>query len=520
MIPSEVRDQVLRLHLQGHGIRWIAHHVQLSRNSVRRVLRSAESREETPGECASPKASLLDPYKSRIRELLEEEERQRKKHSGLKPLTTRRILKELRKSGYSGGRTILDTYLREVRGPGRRTRKPHRRFETPPAEEGQQDWSPYRVDLGGTTVVIQLFSLILCWSRYQFLRAYLDQQRSTLLQGHVAAFHHFCGVPWRIVYDRQATISPCEVAGKPVIDKTVDQFRKHYGFEIILCRPGHKERKGKVEKPFLHFETSFLPLRKFESLEDLNCQLACWLDGQEDPEEGNRRRHGTTGEVPYERWLQEKRFLYKLPPSDLVPRRVEERSVNHDCTISVGSRLYTVPAELVEQGVRSVWVSIGPEDILVYDKRGQLVAQHRIPQDSRKLVINEEHYRVLRKRGGKRRLPEIERQFLAQFPSAGEFLERLKSTLRSIAPVHLRELLGLARRYRTEEIERAFAEALRHGTATAGYVRQILGRRHPTARIGELHKEPPLGLSLGPVDPGSTANYGSIFETETETERR
>jgi len=41
--------------------------------------------------------------------------------------------------------------------------------------------------------------MILCWSRHQFLRAYLDQKRTTLLWGHVAAFRYFEGVPWKIV---------------------------------------------------------------------------------------------------------------------------------------------------------------------------------------------------------------------------------------------------------------------------------------------------------------------------------
>lgn len=511
MITKESRERVRKLHVQGFSIRWIARQVGLSRNSIRQILR---------GEKPPPKAkrsSLLDPHKPAIRKLIEDEELERKRHPSKKPLTTKRILKEIRKAGYCGGRTILDEFLRELRGPSRRSRKPFVRFETAMAEEAQQDWSPYRVVIAGKETVIQLFSLILCWSRYQFFQGFLSQKQASLLHGHVAAFKYFQGVPWRVVYDWQATIAPCQIAGKPIIHESFQRFADHYGFKVRLCRPGDKERKGKVERPFQLFETSFLPLRTFHSLEDLNEQLRSWLDGQEDPQEGNHRRHGTTAEVPYQRWLEEKPFLYELPKTDLLPRRLEQRDVNHDCTISVLGNLYTVPARLVERGARRVWVSLGPEDFQVYDKKGELVAKHRLDPGKGRLVIDEAHYRDIKRRKVPVRQSELERQFLERFPTAGGFLQALKETLQSIAPIHLREILSLARRYRPEDMLDALETALSHGTATAGYLRQILGRRHPSAHVGETHQQAPRGLSLGPIDPGDAGGYGIIFE---EQERR
>ena len=43
----------------------------------------------------------------------------------------------------------------------------------------------------------------------------------------------------------------------------------------------------------------------------------------------------------------------------------------------------------------------------------------------------------------------------AAYKDETEFLEELKRTLRSIAPIHLREILALARRYRREDVEAA-----------------------------------------------------------------
>ena len=524
MIRPEVQDRVRKLHKAGHGIRWIARNLKLSRRSVRKIVRGddTEKTDTTPDETDSPKArpSLLDPFKGHIDRILEEHKELQKKIPETKELTTKTILKEIRREGYTGGHTILDDYLRSIRGRRRPARKAHARFETMINEESQQDWSPYRVLIGGVRKKIHLFSLVLAWSRYQFLMAFWDERLDSLLYGHVAAFKYFAGVPWKVLYDRQACITPGEVGGVALINENFQRFVEHYGFKVALCAPLHKERKGKVERNFLHFETAFLPRRNFASLEDLNTQLRGWLDGLDEPDEGNMRLHGTTREVPYQRWLEERQYLYELPRTDHLPRRVEARRVNHDCTISVLGCLYTVPARLVEKGPREVWVSIGCTDLLVYDNKGELVARHQLSEEKGKLVIDERHYEEIRRRTTKRALPELEARLLERFPSAPKFLDGLKSAVRSLAPIHLREILALARRYSAEEVNAALLRAVSDGTTTAGYVRQILQQKHPTGHIGNLERELPRGLSLGAVEPGNSNGYRNIFPDQLSEERK
>lgn len=515
MIQSETQALVQRLRETGLGARAISKKLGLARNTVRDILdpdRRARRRERKPPD-DPPGASgqLLDPFKGEIEALIMKDERLKKENSSARPLSTRLVLKAIRKLGYTGGRTILDEHLRALRGPKRLATRAFRRFETDPGREAQQDWTTYRVKLAGKLVQVQLFSLILAWSRMQFLRAFSNQRLPTLLWGHVAAFHAFQGVPWRIVYDRQKAIAPIFIEGRPVLHDELRAFKEHYGFEVFICQSGDKERKGKIERPFRYVEEGFLPQREFESLEDLNGQLDAWLGGQEDPGEGNSRKHGTTGEVPRERWIEEQKVLLPLPATDRVVRHVEKRLVAKDCTISVLGCLYTVPAQLVEEGRREVWISVGPEDLLVHDERGELVATHRISREKGKLVIDESHYKEIERK--RRQVPRsvLERNLLERCPAAAEFLEALARTMRSVAPIHLREILALARRYRREELEGALRRALADGTATAAYVRKILQREHPglpAPKPGEL----PRGLSLGAVDPGSSEAYRRIFE--------
>lgn len=361
--------------------------------------------------------------------------------------------------------------------------------------------------IDGKPAVIQVFSLILCWSRFQFIRAYRDQQFTSLTYGFVAAFRYFQGVPWKVVTDNQKTITPFCIEGKPVITEKFQEFSKHYGFEIHICRPGDKTRKGKVERPFDFFEKAFLPGRIFHSLEDVNHQIQRWIDSVDIPGEGNHRKHGTTHEVPYERWLEEKEYLYQLPATDHLPRQVEVRLVAIDSTISVLGVRYTVP---VDYAGKKVWASMGEGDLLVYSSKGDLIARHNLSSKKGGAVIDEEHYAKKRPVS----LPQMEREFLGRFPYGRPFLEELKKTVRSIAPIHIREILALSRRHPVDAVEKALEQAVSDGTATAGYVRAVVEMLDPRGYLGDHGKEPPKGLTLGPIDCGSPEGYEGIFEGE------
>lgn len=496
MIKPEIRDRVLKLKQAGKGIRWIAHRLKISRHKARKIIRGVPNEEKTQ----ERRPSLLDPFRQRIKDMVEE------------GFTASLIFRKIRPQGYSGGRTILDDYVRSLRGP-RHEKRAFARFETLPAEESQQDWSPYPVVIDGKPTVIQVFSLILCWSRFQFLRAFRDQKFNSLVYGFVAAFRYFWGIPWKVVTDNQKTITPFWIDGKPVITEKFLEFSKHYGFEIQICLPGDKERKGKVERPFDFFEKAFLPGRIFHSLEDFNDQLQRWLDGLDGPEEGNHRKHGTTHEIPYERWLEEKEYLYELPATDHLPRQVENRLVDDDSTISVLGTRYTVPTDYAN---KKVWVSIGEAEFLVYSPKGDLVARHQIASVKGGIVINEEHYAKLKRKPRPMPLPEIEREFLGRFHEGKDFLDALKRSVRSIAPIHIREILGLARRYRAEEVQTALQKALSAGTPTSGYVRQVLCHTHPTGHMADPGTDLPKGLTLGPIDCGNPDGYEEIFGGDSQ----
>ena len=76
MIREDKRKQLRKLREAGHGIRWIARQLRISRNAVREILDPSlrdrrKEKAKTKGGSA-PQGSLLDPFKERIGELLEE----------------------------------------------------------------------------------------------------------------------------------------------------------------------------------------------------------------------------------------------------------------------------------------------------------------------------------------------------------------------------------------------------------------------------------------------------------------
>ena len=104
-----------------------------------------------------PRASKLDAFKPVIHELVVKKE-----------LTAIRVLREIRALGYQGGYSVLKEYARSIRRRSRR--RPHLRFETDKGEQGQVDLSDYTVDFRGQPTEVVCFSIVFCYSRWQFIR--------------------------------------------------------------------------------------------------------------------------------------------------------------------------------------------------------------------------------------------------------------------------------------------------------------------------------------------------------------
>jgi transposase len=499
-IPPEVRQEIVRLQAF-YGTRQISSRVQLTRKVVRRVL-AEEGCLGGPKEANSSKLTrFFDAIEERV----------------LKGLTVSRTLREIRKLGYHGGRTILAEHVRELRKkhalalPGKQVK---RRFETGPGREMQTDWSAYNVTIAQKTVRVHVLSVLLCHCRKLWVGFFRDERQHTLLEGLACAFEYFDGCAVDLVLDNMATavLGRFGPDRKPIWNPPFAQFAKHYGFNALACAVRDPDRKGKDEKAFRLIEDDFIKGSKFDSWEHLIAEGSQWLDHT--PDTSNLRDHGTTGEQPNEAYLAEREFLIRLPHERFPVHEDSIRSVDTDSTLSIFSRRYTIPAFLAN---RAVLVRLFAHHFEVLDPQGRVAFSRTYagPEESRRLLIDQTHYASLPRRackgGGQERLDEA---FLRRFPQLTAMVDGLKVRMKTLAPIHLRALLRLTEQYGEEAFVTATMRAQSFRRFDAQAVARILEQDCP-----EPPHEPVVPLTgdgsgvLGDVDSGTLEGFGHLDDT-------
>lgn len=368
---------ILDLHRQGLSVSAIARELGIDRKTVRKyIARGLEPPVYGPRE---PRARLIDPYVGYLRDRV----------VAYPGLSARRLLREIRERGYQGGYTAVTETVRDLRPPAQAGFEV--RFETPPGEQAQVDFAHFETvftDEPGVVRKVWLFSLVLGYSRLIWARFVQHQDLQTVLRCHRAAFTDLGGVPRTILYDRMKTV----VTGEPepghiVYNRHLVDFAAHHGYQPRTCRPYRAKTKGKVERPYRYIRQDFFLARTFRNLDDLNAQLARWLD-----EVANPRVHATTGRVILEAFAEERPHLRTLP---LAPWRTVlrlERRITRDGMISVGGNLYSVPDATRR---RVVEVQCLADEILILED-GHVVAVHPVLEGRNRRLVAPGHRRTQR----------------------------------------------------------------------------------------------------------------------------
>jgi hypothetical protein len=215
----------------------------------------------------------------------------------------------------------------------------------------------------------------------------VSTQATWFLRGHLHAFHYFGGIPRQMLHDNLKTA---------VLERGADgsihwnarylDFADYYGFRPRACQPYRAQTKGKVESGVQYVRGNFWPGISFVDLADLNQQALDWLNTV-----ANVRRHGTTGQRPFDRLPQE-----ELPPllqPDYDTSLISYRRSSRDCLISYGGNYYSVPAAFAQQ---RLLVKETPQDeLVILTVPGQELARHQLAQGHWQRVIVAEHYHSL-----------------------------------------------------------------------------------------------------------------------------
>ena len=189
MLGQEGYVEIHVMHRQGMSIKAISRELGVSRNTVRRYLRSGTVPEP---QARSAKPTKLDGYRGYLKSRVEAA------HPDWIPATV--LFDEIRVFGYSGGVRTVSGYLATLKP--KRKEDPLIRFETPPGKQMQVDWGAFK--LNGRRV--SLFLATLGWSRFNFGLFVGNEQFETLRDCHEQAFDAFGGVPQEVLYDNMRTV--------------------------------------------------------------------------------------------------------------------------------------------------------------------------------------------------------------------------------------------------------------------------------------------------------------------------
>ena len=175
-------------HQRKRSIKQIARELHISRNTVRKILRSdatafSYERERQP-------LPRIGPWKGELDRLLVANEGK----AARERLTLIRIYEELQGLGFAGGYDAVRRYARSWdRERGAMTAEAFVPLVFAPGEAYQFDWSHEVVLINNVTVTVKIAHVRLCHSRMFFLRAYPRETQEMVFDAHDRAFACFRG---------------------------------------------------------------------------------------------------------------------------------------------------------------------------------------------------------------------------------------------------------------------------------------------------------------------------------------
>jgi transposase len=469
VIDVEAVARIRHLYYAEHWrVGTIANELGLHHETVQRALSDGA---RAP---AGPRPSLFDPYVGFVRETFERHPR----------LTATRLWHMLRERGCPlGVRQVRD----RVRGLRPNWHEAFLRRRTFAGEEGQVDWASFgSLRIGAARRTLSLFVLTLTFSRWFFLRFFLDQSLESFLRGHVYAFGDLQGTSRYCLYDnlRSAVLDRFGEAVR--FNPRLLELASHYHFAPRACTPGRGSEKGAVERTVRYVRDSFFAARSFTTLEDLNRQALAWRDEVA----GARRWPADDRKTVAEAFAEERPQLLRLPANPfetelLLPARSAK-------TIYVRFDLndYSIPPVAVG---RALTLAASETAVRILDAASE-IARHRRSYDRHQRVEDPVHIEALLAEKRRARGSAPRARLNDAVPAAEAFLEACFQRGESVAATTERLLL-LLDDYGAAELSVAVAEALARQTPRLSSVAFLLAQRR---RAAQRRTALPVELSRRP----------------------
>lgn len=284
----------------------VARKLGISRETVRKYSLKPDG--YIPLMDKAPQETTVDEYLPHIAKMLQTAEKE-KVH-----IPTTVIYQDIQTMGYTGSLRWLQQVMQthELRQRAKDTDELIR-FETDPGKQFQVDWIEFPKD------GLSAFVATMGYSRVSYVQYVTDEKLETLIECHLNAFAYFGGVPKEGLYDNMKTviIKRNEYGyGKHKLNPLFEDFAKHCGFKIKVCKPYTPKTKGKVERFNHYLRYSFhnglkvrLSMKNYAlNLENASSEVLKWLNNH-----ANKRIHSTTLQQPFKLLAEEQPHLFAQP---------------------------------------------------------------------------------------------------------------------------------------------------------------------------------------------------------------
>jgi transposase len=498
MMTVETIGRIRREHfLKGKTIKEIARDLKVSRNTVRKVLRTGQTA-FAYGRDVQPQPKL-GRWTADLDELLAGNVTK----AARKQLTLIRIFEELRGRGYAGGYDAVRRYARRwSTAHGHSSATAYVPLTFAPGEAYQFDWSHEVVVLNGVTVMVKAAQVRLCHSRMLFVRVYPRETQEMVFDAHDRAFAFFKGACQRGLYDNMKTaVETIRVGKDRLYNRRFLQMCSHYLVEPVACTPASGWEKGQVENQVgLVRERFFTPRLRAKNYDEMNAWLLdhCIAYAQA------HRHPELTDQMIWEVFEAERPklvpYVGRFDGFHAVPA-----SVSKTCLVRFDNNKYSVVSNAVGRPVEVHAYA----DRLVIRQDGRVVAEHPRSFGRGDTIYNPWHYVpvLTRKPGALRNGAPFQGWVL---PAA---MERVRRKLAGAADGN-RQMVNILTTVLTDglpAVEAACAEALAHGVHSADVILNILARQRDPGPSATIHT--PAALTLRHAPRSDCARYDSLRRT-------
>jgi transposase len=498
MLIVETVGRIRREHLvKGKSIKEIARDLKISRNTVRRILRSGETSFSYERE-VQPRPRL-GRWKADLDRMLTTNAG----NTTRERLTLIRLFEELRALGYEGGYDAVRRYARTwSREHASRTAAAFVPLSFAPGEAYQFDWSHEIVVMNGVTVTVKVAHMRLCHSRMMFFRAYPRETQEMVFDAHERAFAFFKGACTRGIYDNMKTAVDTIFVGKDCqYNRRFLQMCSHHLVDPVACTPASGWEKGQVENQVgLVRERFFTPRLRVKTYDELNAWLTdkCVAYAKVHPHP--ERPDQTVWEV----------FEEERP--NLVPYRGRfdgfhalPASVSKTCLVRFDNNKYSVNASAVGRPVEIHAYA----DRIVVRQDGRAVAEHPRHHGRGETIYDPWHYvPVLARKPGALRNGAPFKDWV--LPAA---LERVRRKLAGSDDGD-RQMVAILATVLTDglpAVEAACAQAMSEGVHSSDVIINILARQRDPGPAATILTPDALRLRHAPV--ADCARYDQLRST-------